>query len=128
MVNLTPSRTGFKYDHILSQEGSKSKVIRLEVFYLKSMSGKSMNGTKGVRVSVRPLEIEKCEGYTMESTTLYSQENVGGWLKFLPRKNDKAVLAMAEKIDAHVPAIIAAYLESPSAGRAAFMQFREGAV
>lgn len=123
MVNLTPSRTGFKYDHILSQEGSKSKVIRLEVFYLKSM-----HGTKGVRVSVRPLEIEKCEGYTMESTTLYSQENVGGWLKFLPRKNDKAVLAMAEKIDAHVPAIIAAYQESPSAGRAAFMQFREGAV
>jgi hypothetical protein len=117
MNNLVPSRSGFKHDHVLSNEGNKSKIIRLEVSYLKSFSGK-----KGVLVTITPKEVEQCEGYCTETLLLYNAQNISVWAKMLTRKSDKEVLAMAEKLDPSVLAILTAYLESPERGREAILQ------
>lgn len=105
MINLTTKRNGgFKFDRVLKTEGNKSDVIRFEVFYLKTMSGK-----KGVFVSIRPTTLEQGEGYTSESFLLYNQANISVFAKQLVRKNDREVLAIAEKIDAQVPALLDIY-------------------
>jgi len=113
MNNLKPSRTGFQFEHVLSTEGAKRKVILLSVMYLKSS-----NGNKGVLASIRPTEIEQCDGYTSESTLLYNEANVSQWMRMLARKNDKAVLEVAMLLDPHVAEIIAAYQVSPANGKA----------
>ena len=109
MINLKSARDGFRYEHLLGPvEGKPNarKVILFSVFYLKSMSG-----VKGVRIAIRPTEIEQCEGYTCESTLLYNEANISVWGKLLSRKSDKEVLAIAEAIDNKVPLVVNAYLE-----------------
>jgi hypothetical protein len=105
MNNLTVTRTGkFQFDRVLKSEGNKSDVIRFEVFYLKAF-----NGTKGVRVSIHPSTIEQHEGYSTSTVLLYNQANLSVWAKQLARKSDKEVLAVAEKLDGSVQAILDTY-------------------
>jgi hypothetical protein len=120
MINLQARRSKFRYEHLVSVDPAnpaKRKVVVFEVYYLKSTSG-----AKGIRFGISPLEIEQCEGHTCESFMLYNQANIGGWAKMLPRKNDKAVLELAERIDSKVPLVVAAYLESVENGKAALAQ------
>jgi len=121
MNNLQAKRNGgFRYEHLISVDPTndkKRKVVIFEVTYLKSMSG-----AKGVRFSIRPTEIEQGEGYTTETLLLYNEANVAGWAKMLSRKNDKAVLEVAEAIDSKVPLVVAAYLESVTKGKDALSQ------
>lgn len=121
MQNLTASRHGFKFDRVLKSEGNKSDIIRFEVSYLKSFSGR-----KGIVVHLTPKTVEQHEGYTMETLLLYNSANVSAWVKMLARKNDKAVVEMAEKLDAAVPSIIDTYQASgPDAAKAAILAAAE---
>ena len=117
MQNLKQSRRGFRYEHVISTDGAKRNVIIFEVSYLKSLGG-----AKGVRVSMRPTEIEQGDGYTTESVLLYNEANISAWAKMLARKSDKEVEKIAEALDSKVPLIIAAYLEDPAKGKAALQQ------
>ena len=103
-MNLQSNRHGFHFDHVVSREGSKSKIVRLEVFYLKTFSG-----NKGVRVRIAPMGIEQCEGYTMESFVIADEGTIGVWAKMLARKSDKEVLAVAMALDPVVPDLINIY-------------------
>jgi hypothetical protein len=116
MNNLQASRRGFRFKHTLSTDGAKRKVVIFEVIYLKST-----RGDKGVRVSMRPSEVEQCDGYRSESTPLYNKANISTWARMVARKSDKAVLEVAEKLDPKVSEIIAAYLDSPAKGREALV-------
>lgn len=116
-LKLNERRGSYRFEAILkpSDKPGVRNVVIFEVLYLKTLGG-----TKGVRVSMRPSKVEQGEGYTTETTLLYNEANIGMWAAILARKNDKAVREVAEKLDAQVPAIVSQYITSgPQQGKIA---------
>jgi hypothetical protein len=116
MENFKTSRNGFRFKASLAPaEGSKQKFVVFDITYLKG------SVRKGVLATIRPTEIEQCDGYTMESTLLYNQANISIWVKELARKNDKEVVKAAEFLDALAPEIVATYIADAGLGRNALI-------
>jgi hypothetical protein len=109
MNTLTAAkRGGFKFEAVIEplNASNKTKIVRFEVGYLAG------SRNKGVNVWVRTIEVEQCEGYNMETFELMGRGNFSMWARVLPRKSDKAVLQVAEKLDPHVAAIVSQYITS----------------
>ena len=111
MNNFKPSRSGFRFEVLQSESGNKRNIAVIEIMYLKGAQ------RKGVLASVKHVEVEQCEGYTTESTTLFSEGNFTVWVKELARKSDKAVLQVAAALDSFAPSIVNAFIKSPQDGR-----------
>ena len=116
MTNFQPSSNGFRFKASLAPaEGNKQKFVVLDIVYLKG------SRRKGVLATLRPTEIEQCDGYAMESTLLYSEANISVWVKELARKSDKEVVKAAEFLDALAAEIVATYIADAGLGRKALI-------
>lgn len=122
MMNFKARRAGFRFEIVISENGSKKTVAALEIMYIRGSQ------RKGVLASVKHIEIEDCESYTSETTTMFADGNFTMWVKELPRKSDKAVLQVAEALDSFAPEIVAAFLQSPQAAKDALRAAAEQAV
>lgn len=113
MVNFKASRSVFRYEVTKSELGTKRNVAAIEIMYLKGSQ------RKGVLASVKNIEIEACEGYNVETTVIDFTGNGGFtmWVKELARKSDKAVIEVAEALDAFAPAILDVFIKSPEFAR-----------
>lgn len=113
MNNFKPTRSGFRFEQTVSESGNKRNVAAIEIMYLKGSQ------RKGVLASVKNIEIERCDGYTSETTAvqLDGNGNFSVWVKELARKSDKAVLQVAEALDQFAPSIVAAFIQSPELAR-----------
>ena len=117
MENFQAARNGFRFKASLAPAvGNKQKFVVFDVTYLKG------SVRKGVLATIRPTEIEQCDGYTMESTLLYNQANISLWVKELARKSDKEVVKAAEFLDALAPEIVATYIADANEGRSALLR------
>lgn len=95
MQNLKMTTTGrFRYDHEISREGNKVKLVRFEVSYTAGAS------RKGVTVSINNKTIEQREGYHTETFEVFA--GVSMWAKFMARKSDKIVAQVVEALDSSV--------------------------
>lgn len=112
MTNFKPNRDGFRFEVTKSEESGKRHVAAIDIMYLKGSQ------RKGVLASVKNIEIEKREGYNMETTVIDLTGNGGFtmWVKELARKSDKHVLQVAEALDSFAPAIIESFIQSSQAG------------
>ena len=101
MKNFKPtSRDG----GFTAYQNTTGKTLKIRVYYTKGgvnfWNGKT-NG-RGVYVSVMPVEISHSEsGYSSESWMM--GQGMAAFVLPLARKNDKAIEAVAEKIDELVP-------------------------
>lgn len=116
MENFKLGRNGYRFEHEISVEGNKRKVVIFQVSGLKG------SRNKGVQATIYPTTIEQGDGYTSESFLLYNGANVSEWVEILPRMNDKKITKAAEGLDKVAPLIMSAYLEDPAKGRLALQQ------
>ncbi len=93
-----------KTDKYIYRTGDIGEIVEVEVYY--SLGGTNMfQGTtepRGVYVSISPMTLERsASGNLMQSFGLFS--GIKKCVKSLPKKSDKAVLAVAQDIDTHAP-------------------------
>jgi len=116
MNNFKAHRNDFRYQASISPAvGNKQSFAILDIMYLKGLQ------RKGVLASLKVVEIEQCEGYSMESSTIFGDGNFRMWVKELARKSDKEVVKVAEALDSKVVDIVAAFILNPANGKAAFI-------
>lgn len=116
MENFKQSRRGFRFEVANGEPvGNKRKAVVFDINYLAG------SVRKGVLATIRNIEIEQAEGYTVETSTLFGDGNCSAWVKVLARKNDKEVVRAAEALDSKAPAIVNAFLESADNGKAALL-------
>ena len=118
MANFQPLRNnGFRFKASLAPaEGNKQKFVVLDIVFISK--------ARGVRAcwhTLRPTEIEQCDGYVMESTLLYSEANISVWVKELARKSDKEAVKAAEFFEALAAEIAATYIADAGLGRNALI-------
>lgn len=93
-------------------ENNRQRFVMLDVMYLAGSS------RKGVLASLKTVEVEKCEGYSTETSVLFGDGNFSTWVKVQSRKNLKELVAVVEALDSKVVDIVAAFALDRANGKA----------
>lgn len=120
MQNFQATNEGFKYEQIVSEDGNKRVVVRLEVHYLAGSQHKGVSTFLRTITQERNISTIDNSAYTSEEWRLFAA--VSKWALIQPRKNTKQVAIVAEQLDSSAPMIAAAYRESRDLGEAALAQ------
>lgn len=105
-----------KSDSYKFRTAPEGKLIQVEVDYRKGSSPHY----RGLYLRVSPLEVEKHSDHTITKFGIFSGVSI--FVSRLPRKNDKALLALAEQVDPLVPAIVKSFEQDGAAATKEFIK------
>lgn len=109
MVNLTQRKDRYRW-----QSAPEGSVICAEVYY--DLGGSNVwtgkGESRGIWLSIRPTKIEFHNGYHTESFEVFGSKGKRIFLLELKRSNPKTLAAVAEKLDADIPALATQLIET----------------
>lgn len=109
MTNLAECKGRYRW-----QNAPEGTVTRTEVYYDLGggnvWTGKSE--PRGIWLSIRQIKVELHDGYHTESFEVFGSKGKRIFLLELNRANPKKLAAIAEKLDADIPALSAQLIET----------------